>query len=229
MTARPIVGAVTAVAAAVATIGLVLLLFVNPVWVNFETGRSGSEAFLGWARADVIRVSDGVLAELYVGPATFAMDVNGAPAFNERERSHLVDVRAVLGIALGATAVSLAWLIGRWVLTRQRRAFWHSVFLGAAGLAIAVLVVGLGFALAFDTAFELFHRTFFPPGTYMFDYANDHLVQLYPEQFWAETSVLLTGTILVAATILAVVARRRSRDPAPIDVGATVSAGQSAA
>jgi integral membrane protein (TIGR01906 family) len=227
--ARAIVGLVTAVATAIATIGLVLLLFINPIWVNLETGRAGSERLLVWSRDDVTRVSDAVLSELYLGPATFAVVVNGEPAFNDRERGHLVDVRAVLGLALGATGLALAWLLARWMLGRDPLAFWRQVSLGSASLAIAVFVVGLGFALAFDTAFEIFHRTFFPVGTYTFDYANDHLVQLYPEQFWSETAVLLTGTILLAAVGVAVFARRRSRDPAPADASAPVSADRASA
>ena len=64
-------------------------------------------------------------------------------------------------------------------------------------LAGGVVVVGLAFAVFFDQAFELFHQIFFPPGTYMFDPRTEKLVQLFPDQFWSETSLALALAVLI--------------------------------
>jgi integral membrane protein (TIGR01906 family) len=76
-----------------------------------------------------------------------------------------------------------------------------------------VIVVGVAFALFFDQAFELFHEIFFPPGTYMFDPRTDRLVQLFPDQFWSETSVAIALAVLVMAVAVALWARRLGREP----------------
>ena len=76
-----------------------------------------------------------------------------------------------------------------------------------------VIVVGIAFALFFDQAFELFHEMFFPPGTYMFDPRTDRLVQLFPDQFWSETSVAIAVAVLVLAIGVAMGARRLGREP----------------
>ena len=77
---------------------------------------------------------------------------------------------------------------------------------------MGVVVVGVGFALFFDQAFELFHEIFFAPGTYMFDPRTEKLVQLFPDQFWSETSVALAGVVLALAVPVAVVGGRLGRD-----------------
>ena len=50
--------------------------------------------------------------------------------------------------------------------------------------------------VAFDQAFEVFHELFFAGGTYTFDPSTDRLVQLFPIQFWEETTLAL-GVVLV--------------------------------
>jgi integral membrane protein (TIGR01906 family) len=89
---------------------------------------------------------------------------------------------------------------------------------------VGVVVVGAGFALFFDQAFELFHEIFFAPGTYMFDPRTEKLVQLFPDQFWSETSVALAATVLLLAVLAAIGAGRLAREPAAATPAAEVVA-----
>jgi integral membrane protein (TIGR01906 family) len=66
-------------------------------------------------------------------------------------------------------------------------------------------------AVAFDAAFEVFHRLFFAGGTYLFDPRTDRLVQLFPETFWSETATAVGAVILVLALGTAWFAGRRLR------------------
>ena len=77
-------------------------------------------------------------------------------------------------------------------------------------LAVSVAALGLFFTFAFDTAFELFHRVFFPAGTYLFDPSTDRLVQLFPEQFWVETTIGVGIVAVVLSVALAVLAGCRA-------------------
>ena len=62
--------------------------------------------------------------------------------------------------------------------------------------------------LCFDTTFEIFHGCCSRPG-YNFDPRNERLVQLFPEEFWSETSIVLAVAML-GARLPRVVASRRA-------------------
>ena len=209
---------IAAVIAAIATpcviIGAAVLLFLNPIWVQFEQDRSDVARITGYTPAQVHDVTGSILSDLVFGPPDFAASVNGVAVLEPRERSHMVDVRTVL-ISLGLVALAATvLLVGLVVASRGRRWFWRAVETGASVLVGGVIVVGVAFALFFDQAFELFHEIFFPPGTYMFDPRTDRLVQLFPDQFWSETSVAIALVVLLLAFLVVLEARRLGREPA---------------
>jgi integral membrane protein (TIGR01906 family) len=221
---------VVAVVAAAATpcviVAVAVLLFLNPVWVGFDQDRSGVDRLTGYTPAQVRAVTGSVLSDLVFGPPRFDVTLPGAavPVLDPSERGHMADVRTVL-MGLGLVALVAAILLvmaGLW--SRGRRWFWRAVAVGARVLVVGVVVVGVGFALFFDQAFELFHEIFFAPGTYMFDPRTEKLVQLFPDQFWSETSVALAGAVLVLAVGVAVVGTRLGREP-----DSSPAAGSSAA
>jgi integral membrane protein (TIGR01906 family) len=73
-----------------------------------------------------------------------------------------------------------------------------------------VALIGIVALVAFDALFELFHRIFFPGGSYAFDPASERLVQLFPFAFWQETAMVVGAVIIALAVVVAVVAGRRS-------------------
>jgi uncharacterized membrane protein len=91
----------------------------------------------------------------------------------------------------------------------------------AIGTAMKVLVGGIVVGavvatVAFDAAFEVFHRLFFPGGSYTFDPRTDRLVQLFPFDFWSETTIVLGGVIVVLAiAAMWTTGRLRARAAAP--------------
>ena len=216
----PLVQRLAAVVAAAATpcvvIAVAVLLFLNPIWVTFDQDRSGVDRLTGYTAAEVHSVTGSILSDLVFGPPKFDVALPGAsaPVLDVRERSHMADVRTVL-MSLGLVALLAALLLAVVaVASRGRRWFWRAVSAGARILAVGVIVVGIAFALFFDAAFELFHEVFFPAGTYSFDVRTEKLVQLFPDQFWSETSVAIAGAVLVLAVIVAVGAGRLGRDAA---------------
>jgi integral membrane protein (TIGR01906 family) len=91
-----------------------------------------------------------------------------------------------------------------------RAAAWRAVRSGARGLAIVIAVAGVFALVAFDAAFEVFHRLFFSAGSYTFDPANDRLVQLFPERFWSEISIAVGLVVIVVSIVTAWYAGRRA-------------------
>jgi integral membrane protein (TIGR01906 family) len=221
-----VAGFVIGLSAAVVVIALAILPFLTPAWVSFEQGRTNAAALAGYAPADLATATDAILHDLVLGPPDFAVEVNGAPVLEERERAHMRDVRAVfaefyaLAILAGillATLVVRAHRVGRGAIA------WHAVAAGMRWLIVGVVVAGVIATFFFDQAFEVFHELFFPSGSYTFDPRTDRLVQLFPFDFWSETTLVLGGAIVVLAVIVWLVARRLAR-PTVEATEATVTA-----
>ena len=125
------------------------------------------------------------------------------------------DVRGVFaGFYLAAAAGALV-LVAR-VPARPgarphgRARFWRRLAGSGKVIAVATVVGGLTGVFFFDTAFEVFHRVFFPAGTYLFDPRTDRLVQLFPEQFWVETTIGVGIVVIVLSAVLAWFSGRRA-------------------
>jgi integral membrane protein (TIGR01906 family) len=202
-------------------VGLAVLLFLNPIWVGFDQDRSDVSVLTGYTPAQVRDVTGSILSDLVFGPPNFNVTLDGKPVLDASERSHMADVRKVL-MSLGLVALLAAiLLIVAGVASRLRRSFWRAAAAGARVLTIGVVVVGVAFALFFDQAFLLFHEIFFAPGTFMFDARTEKLVQLFPDQFWSETSVAIAGAVLGLSVLVWKVAERLGRDPSPASAPAS--------
>jgi integral membrane protein (TIGR01906 family) len=210
---------VTGLAAAVVVIALAILPFLTPAWVSFEQGRTHAAELTGYTSAELAAATNAILHDLVLGPPEFAVTVNGAPVLEERERAHMRDVRVVFaefaGLAILA-GVALVTLVVRAYRTGRPAAAWRAVGAGMRWLIVAVVVAGVIATFFFDQAFEIFHRLFFPSGSYDFDPRVDHLVQLFPFDFWSETTLVLGALIIGLAVIVWWLARAmasRSADP----------------
>jgi len=224
---RRLAGVAVAVATALVITGASIALFFNPAWVSFAQGRASAAAYTGWTPEQVDAVTRDIVLEVWFGPGTFDLEVAGVPVFEERERSHMADVRGVVLAFCALVAVALAVLVVAGVASRGSRWFWRAVAFGAGGLAVGAIVIGGAFLVFFDTAFTLFHQLFFAAGTWTFDPATDRLVQLFPYQFWTETSVAIAVVGLAVTLGVWAVARRaaRPRGGPPAPAGAVVSGG----
>jgi integral membrane protein (TIGR01906 family) len=223
-----VAGLLTALATAVVITAIAIVPFLTPPWVSFEQGRSGAEQLTGFTGADLRTATDSILADLVFGPADFDVEVAGAPVLNERERTHMRDVRGVFagfGLLAVVAAVGLVALYaGARRLGHPERA-WAAIRNGARGLAVGVVIAGVVAFFAFDAAFEVFHRLFFAGGSYTFDPGSDRLVQLFPFTFWSETTMAVGGVIIVLSLLTATLAARRARR----NQGAHVAAASSLA
>lgn len=206
---------VTGIATALVIVALAILPFLNPVWVGFEQDRAGAPAWTGFSPADLAIVTGEILADLVIGPPAFDVELDGQPVLVEREREHMRDVRNVFvafyaAAFVGALVLVGAYLVGRLRGVRSRIAFWRRLAGSGKVIAIVTVVGGITGVFFFDTAFEVFHRLFFPAGTYLFDPSTDRLVQLFPEQFWVETTIGV-GIVVIALSVgLALLAGRRA-------------------
>ena len=223
--------AAVAVSTALVVVALAIVPYLGSGWVAFEQGRAGAAELTEFAPGDLRTVTDAILADLVSGTGDFDVQLDGATVLSDTERSHMRDVRAVFASLYAAAAVALAilgiafWRAGRQGSRWTRRDAWRGVRFGAIGLVIGTAVAGVIALVAFDVAFEVFHRLFFAQGTYLFDPATSRLVQLFPDAFWSETAIAVGAMILVVASGTAWLAGRRLRGH-PVTVAADVAAGE---
>jgi integral membrane protein (TIGR01906 family) len=128
----------------------------------------------------------------YLGDLKFE---DGSALYNERELSHMQDVKNVVQGALRTWYISLAFLLllsvfawrAGWqaeLLSGLRRGGWWMI-----GLAIAIAgIVGVGILVnpdVFWEFFSLFHEIFFTGDSWLF-YFSDTLIRLFPMRFWED-------------------------------------------
>ena len=130
---------------------------------------------------------------------------DGSPAFDERELSHMSDVRALfVPIQRGSLVVMLAIAVLALALarTRLRAVVPRGLLAGAlATLAVAILLVPV-ILLGFDGFFTRFHEMFFEGDTWRFS-STDTLIRIYPERFWEDVSALAAVITVGQALVLA--------------------------
>lgn len=205
-----VAGALAGVSAVVAILGVAVALFFNPLWIAFEQDRVGVPAITGYTSNTVRAVTGSILADLFVGPPVFAVAVDGQPVLDAAERGHMVDVRNIVLPVTILFAAAIALLAVLLATSRRRVWFWRGIAWGSGVLALVGVVAGIAIVFFFDAAFLLFHQVFFPQGNFSFDPRTQRLTQLFPDQFWTETSIAIAVMGLLIAAAVSVVARRQA-------------------
>lgn len=179
------------------------LLLFNPWLVAFEQGRQEVPQAIGTTGAEVARLTNAMLGDLFTN-GDFSVSLNGSqPYLDAAERSHMADVGGLVRVLLLIDVVALvaAFAAGRW-LRRDRDLRGRLLLSGAAVVGLAAVFAGAVFAFAFDVAFTAFHGLFFAAGSWQFA-PGSPLITLFPEPFWFDLALAAGGSIIVGAAIVA--------------------------
>ena len=209
---------VIGVATAFVIVALAIIPFLNPVWVGFGQDRAQAQAWTGFTTEQLRQVTNEILADLVIGPAAFDVTLDGVPVLEPRERQHMVDVTLVFQRFFLIAAGSALLIAGSFAYSRSdhdRAVLWRRLSRSGLVIAIVTVVGGIGGVLVFDQAFALFHELFFPPGSWTFDPGTEKLVQLFPEQFWIETTMAVGVVVVALSLLLWWYGARRARANAP--------------
>ncbi|HJR79934.1 MAG TPA: TIGR01906 family membrane protein [Anaerolineales bacterium] len=188
----------------IALIGIGLRVLLSPLFLQIEYNMPyfppdeygfTKEDRLRWAPLALnYLVNDADIS--YLGDLRFD---DGTPLYNERELSHMDDVKRVTQGALRVWYISLvllallgvwAWFGGWWPDYRLglMRGGWLMV-----GLAVTIgVIVIAGIALdpnVFWNFFAGFHSLFFEGDSWLFLY-SDTLIRLFPIRFWQDAFLL---------------------------------------
>lgn len=187
------------------------LLLFTPWLVSAEQARHGVAASLATDQANVDRVTTIMLRDLFIDGDFLANIDDRPPILDEEERSHMSDVGALVRALAALEAASILVLLGAgWMLRREPARRGRLLLRAALAVGGAAAVLGLFFALAFDTAFASFHALFFAEGSWQFG-PESNLIRLFPEPFWFETSLLAGLSIVLSAGLAVWLARRGQR------------------
>jgi integral membrane protein (TIGR01906 family) len=197
---KPILSFLVSLLVPLALIGAALRILLTPLFFNIEYRMPYFPADeYGFTRQDRLQWAPYAVEYLvnsadisYLGNLTFE---DGSPLYNERELSHMADVKNVVRGALNIWYVSLTGLFllaflarqGGWVfeymLALRRGGTWM------IGLAVSLgLIAGIGIAVSPDLFwqfFTLFHSLFFEGDSWLF-YYSDTLIRLFPIRFWQD-------------------------------------------
>jgi integral membrane protein (TIGR01906 family) len=186
-------------------------LLATDAFVGWELGRDGfppdlygltTDQRTALAKLGLRSIEPGSEGIALLERATLS---NGSQAFEDRELTHMQDVRTLFGAALRAQLVALIAIVVLGLVlwrTRLRSAVPAGLLAGSlATLAIAVLAVPM-ILLGFDGFFVRFHEIFFSGDSWQFSNA-DTLIRIYPEQFWMDVSRIAAGFAVLQAIVLA--------------------------
>jgi integral membrane protein (TIGR01906 family) len=184
----------------IALIGTALRILLSPIFINVEYRMPYFPVDeYGFTQQDRLQWAPFALKYLvnssdisYLGDLKFT---DGTPLYNERELSHMADVKNVVQGALNVWSISLAILAlitflawrGQWTTDYinglRRGGMWM------IGLAVALgLIAGGGILVnpdVFWQFFTLFHKIFFTGDSWLF-YYSDTLIRLFPMRFWED-------------------------------------------
>lgn len=193
-------------------------LLLLPVFTQLEYKRPGFppdqygftlQERLKWSRVSLDYLTNSAGIEFLANEKLDA----ATPLFNERELSHMLDVKNLVQAMLIAwpligifiLLVGIASMRGGWSVL-----FWQAISRGgwaSVGLIVAILVSVL---VSFNALFTGFHRIFFSGETWLFLY-SDSLIRLFPLVFWQDAFIVMGVLVLLGGTILGVYGNKLSR------------------
>ena len=213
------------VASAAFTLALPVLLFTSAVrllavdtaFAERGLREHGAAAATGLALAELDRAA-GAIARYFEDDAEtlriVVSDGEGELAlFNAVETQHMRDVKALMRALFRANEAALGFVLAYagaavlWSGERTARQLAKRTLAAVGVGAAAALAVGaLALALGFDRFWSQFHELAFTNDFWRLDPARDRLIQMYPEPFWREASLIAGGLTLGAAAALAMLA-----------------------
>lgn len=137
--------------------------------------------------------------------------LGGVPLYNARELEHMQDVQNVYQAVwwIWQMALILALLLAFALAWRRetRPALYAALRWGGTLTAGLVGLIGGLAAIAWQVWFVAFHRVFFAPGTWTFEY-SDALIRLFPDRFWYDAALTIAAISVAAGLLVALIGRR---------------------
>jgi integral membrane protein (TIGR01906 family) len=197
-----------------------LLVTTNVRWAanevrlyHYSFDRYDAEAATGISRSQLDAAADRLVRYFNNDEKTIRIfvqeDTRRVPLFNERETSHLTDVknlfRTVFRVQEASLAFALVFVVAVFIWAAE--APLHAlarILLQACLFTLGLLTLFAVLALVgFDELFLRFHLVAFTNDLWKLNPATDHLIQMFPRDFWFDATMLLAALTAVEAVLLA--------------------------
>jgi integral membrane protein (TIGR01906 family) len=136
--------------------------------------------------------------------------------FNDREITHLKDVKALIRLDYTVFLVSLVYaavIAGIMLYRRKPRRLAAPLFWGGV-LALVIVLARAALAIAdFSTFWVNFHLISFVNDFWLLDPRTDYLIMLFPEGFWRDAMIFVDAIILTLTITVTVIGWRNLRIP----------------
>ena len=180
----------------------------------------------GLVKYDIPRETGIALAELervdrelvqYLNSNEEYLDIvlsTGVPLYNQKEISHLKDVKDLVKLDYRLQWMTLAYVAGyALIVLVWKRSRWRIALaeLGkgmkyGGGLTLTLMaILGLALLVAFDRVFLAFHLIGFSNLLWVLDPATDRLIQMFPQGFFNDAAMFLAGVTLAIALMVGAV------------------------
>lgn len=191
-------------------------LLITPVFAQFEYRLPGfPEDPYGFSLQDRLRWSEPSIGYLVNSePISYLENLqfeSGDPLFNQRELSHMKDVKDVVSGMRVALAVVIVLLLALTVLVaifQKHEILFLAYRRGGQGVIWMIGFILAFVAISFNDLFSWFHKLFFESGTWQF-YTSDSLIRLFPLRFWQDAFIFV-GVISLIFGVLVIVFSSRA-------------------
>jgi integral membrane protein (TIGR01906 family) len=214
-------GLISKVATAFFVVSIPLLLITSNIrWAasevrlyHYSFDRYDAEERTGIARGELDRAADELVAYFKNENKIISLWVEEggqqSPLFNERETAHLADVKDLFRATFRVQEASLAFAfvfvvaVFVWAAEASLRVL-ARIVVGASVFTLGLLVLfGVGALVGFDELFLRFHLVAFTNDLWKLNPATDHLIQMFPRDFWFDATMLVAGLTALEAIALA--------------------------
>ena len=217
---------------ALAEIALAVALFTLPVafavrytatsasWWERGFERYDATGRTGLPQNEVLRIAEETRDYLVNDEERLDVMTAGAPFYSEREILHMIDVKRLMTRTFDAGWAALGFIIAFIAASawrnrgRARLALARSTLRACGVVGLLVVFLGIIGLTGFDSAFRNFHLLFFTNDLWQLS-SRDGLIQLFPQRFFFDTTMLIggvtLGVILAAGVVSLLVVRTQSR------------------
>lgn len=157
---------------------------------------------------DIEKINNDVLAYLKFEKNNKLIEDN---FFNKREKTHLLDVKNLIQTLFNIYYFSIFFIILLIIILiillnfNFKKIIKMFLIILSIGSLLTLLYAVLFFLLSnfnFNFVFDLFHKTFFSAGTYIFNPEFENIVVLYPENLFFDFLVKINSNTILSSIII---------------------------
>ncbi|MFQ5471579.1 MAG: TIGR01906 family membrane protein [Dehalococcoidia bacterium] len=179
---------------------------------DYSVRHFNADEVSGIPESELIRANGEIRDYLTSGDGALSITVTNnvgveEPLFTVRETAHMADVRDLVRTVFTVQVLAMALVLFLAVVMLvlwPPRALAASALYGSVLTAAILGIVGLvAISGGFHAAWDQFHGIFFSNDLWQLNPRTDHLIQMFPEPFWQQITLLIGAMILLEAVIIA--------------------------